>query len=255
MKRSVLIISVSLFFLASGSLHAAVESSKGKHLVEDHISALNSQLKNVTLNSAERRKLESYLRRYFDNKLYNQNRKLSHLDNAETRRVADSITNSYQDILKTSGTHKQAATHFALQAGGLIAYYTKPSKRSKEKGRVTPSRATEKPETKQVGTSEPKPKGWLQEAESMVFGNEAKKPIETKPVVAQPKAKPVEAKTAPSIEQAAAKKKTEPAKKEVSKTNKGKTKKSKANKKTSQEKAAHKQAKMKKKKKAEALAQ
>lgn len=248
MKNNSLIAGALIFFVF-GSLNCAIPTKgEHEHLVQDHISTLRTQLASTNISYEHRKKLESYLRRYFDSELYGQHSELKPLDK-DTQKIANSIISSYQDILKTPGNHKQAAMNFALQAGGLVAYHTNPKKATKRasKGGVTPSRASEKPGTKQVST-EQKPKGWMEEAESLLFGKKSEQPTETKPAVAQSAAKTTTAKPVvkPIEKTQMASEKTTKAKKQAGKKHKKKTEKEK------KEKRAKKQAKKAKKEKMKA---
>lgn len=112
---------------------------KGKQLVQSQIDKLNDTLAHTSLNYKNRKHIEAYLRRYFNNKKTGKPLKLKKPLVGNEKDVANVITNSYENITRTAGSHHRAADHYAAQATGLVALYKKPAGM---KG-VTPSRSAE----------------------------------------------------------------------------------------------------------------
>ncbi len=171
MKKQILCIGMALAVVMS--LRSAEQ--KNKHVVQEHIAALENQLKSEAPYANERRKLIGYLRGYFNNRMHNGNKKLKRLTNANTRRLADSIVDSYEHITKTVGNHKQAATNYAQRATGVVALNVRPH----AAGKVKPSMKTAPTAAEPVAKSTAKKSGgWLQEVESMMGGNENAEPAQ-----------------------------------------------------------------------------
>ncbi len=197
-KSTIILLSI-LLALPSVALCASMNKG-GKHLVQEHTSQLESMLKGTSLNSENRRKLQSYLRRYFDNEIYGGKRQITKLDNPEARKIANTITNSYQTIVRTPGSHKEAAKRYALQAAGAVALYVKPAK---YKGHTGPTGVTG---AKQVGKSTESP-SLIQEAKDWALGKGNEQNVQ-KTTKAQPKIRPV----GPEVK---AKKQTQPSSKSL----------------------------------------
>jgi len=145
------------------------QSVKHKNLVQEHITALENQLKAESLYAQDRRKLIGYLRGYFNNAMHGGKKQLKKLTNTKTQRLADSITQSYAHILKTVGNHKQAATNYAQRATGVVALNVRPHMLGKAKTTAAPVRPTAaEPVTKRAAAKSSG--GWLGELESMAGG-------------------------------------------------------------------------------------
>lgn len=166
MKKQVLCMSVAL---------AVVMGLCGNtHLVQEHISTLEAQLKAEAPYSKDRKKLVGYLRGYFNNEMHGGKRELKKLPDANTRRLANLIVTSYKDIEKSEGNHKQAATNYAQRAVGVVDLNVRPHGAGKPKSsmkKVQPTAAEPVAKAKKSG-------GWLQEMESMVGGNENAEPVQ-----------------------------------------------------------------------------
>lgn len=117
MKKHIMCMALALSTIVALS-NAAPQ--KNKHIVQEHIADLENKLKTDAPYAIERKRLVGYLRGYFNNRIHNDNKKLKKLDNPKTKALADSITASFEEILKTAGNHKQAAANYAQRATGII---------------------------------------------------------------------------------------------------------------------------------------
>lgn len=146
MKNHYRAFALCMLTISMPAVVSGVGATKGKHIVQDHIAKLNESLKTTNLSAEDRRKLETHLRHYFDNARTGHQGVVHDLTNPESQKIANIIKKSYSDILKTPGSHKEAANRFADQAAGQIALYIKPKKY--EKRMAKPSRLEEKPSKK-----------------------------------------------------------------------------------------------------------
>jgi hypothetical protein len=161
MKRTVL---VGLFSLLAISSSKAVDVE-----VKDYVDKLKTQLNKTPLYANDRRKVQSYLRRYYDTKINNKERKARPLA-GDAKAVADSIANSYQAISRMPGNHQKAAEHYLYDAAGVVAL-SKRNPADVSRG-VRASRATERAGV--AGTTRKRSGGVMGDINSALGGDKSK---------------------------------------------------------------------------------
>jgi len=171
MKKQVICLSVVL--AAVMGLRSA--ETANPNLVQKNINVLKSQLKNDAPYSEERRRLVGYLKRHFNNKMNNGTKKLKKLSDQNARTIANSITSTYDDMVKNN--HREAAQHYAERSIGVIDMNVRPRGLEKSKAslkKVQPTAAEPVAKSK-------KSSGWLQDMESKLgFGDDeepSQKPV------------------------------------------------------------------------------